>query len=380
VRLVATITAGIQTGATAARRTATPGSEPIARIGILWRGSPTDDPPPRETNRLRRIFEEIEARGAAAEPIVFAEEVAEDVRGRLSSLDGVLVWVDPIVRGRDRSVLDAILRDAAGQGLYVSAHPDVIRKMGSKDVLVRTRDMEWGGDTHLFRSLADLREALPSLLRTGPRVLKQYHGSQGDGVWKVALLSEASGAGDAMVRVLHAQRGSRLEDLPLGEFLQRCEVYFARSSCVIDQPYQDRLAEGMIRCYLVHDGVVGFGHQFVTALLPPPEGTVESPPPPPRYYFGPTKPEFQDLKRELESGWVSEMQRLCGIDAADLPAIWDADFLLGAKTSSGEDTYVLGEINVSGVFPIPDEAVAPLAEAAIARALAARANRRDPSR
>jgi len=37
---------------------------------------------------------------------------------------------------------------------------------------------------------------------------------------------------------------------------------------------------------------------------------------------------------------------------------------------------VLGEINVSGVFPIPDESVAPLAEAAIARALAAKANRR----
>jgi hypothetical protein len=352
--------------------------EPLARVAILWRGRPGDEAPKREDNRLRAIFDEFEAQGASTDPLVFSEEAADDVRRRIASLDAVLTWVDPIVRGRDRSVLDAMLREASAAGIYVSAHPDVILKMGTKDVLFRTSRMGWGSDTHIVRSLDELRTQFPARLRAGPRVLKQNRGSGGDGVWKVELVNVSPGPGGVTVRVLHALRGSRVETLPLNAFIDRCALYFeafAGSGCIIDQPYQARLGEGMIRCYLSHDRVVGFGHQFVTALLPPPEGTDESPLPPPRYYFGPEKPEFQDLKAKLESGWIAEMQRLCDVATGDLPAIWDADFLLGPRTDSGEDTYVLCEINVSGVFPIPDESVAPLAAAANQSAVDARRKR-----
>ena len=342
------------------------------RVGILWRGAPSEAASGRENNRLYRVFEEMEAAGIVPEPIAFSEDVADDVRKQIAALDGVLVWVDPVVRGRDRTVLDAMLREAAAAGVYVSSHPDVIMKMGTKDVLVRTRNMEWGSDTHLLGSVDELREQLPALLRSGPRVLKQHRGSQGNGVWKVELLSGQSESREPMVRVLHALRGSSLQDLPLDELVERCREYFTGGGCIIDQPYAERLGEGMIRCYLVRDRVVGFGHQFVTALLPPPAGSIESPAPPPREYFGPAKPEFQDLKTKLESGWVAEMQRLCDVSQEELPAVWDADFLLGSKTASGEDSYVLCEINISGVFPLPDEAFRPLAEATRARLLAPR--------
>src|SRR5438270_502018 len=82
----------------------------------------------------------------------------------------------------------------------------------------------------------------------------------------------------ARLRVLHAVRGSAVEEMPLGSFVERCGAYFERGGPVIEQPYQERLADGMIRCYLVGDRVAGFGHQYVTALLPPPEGSRESPP------------------------------------------------------------------------------------------------------
>jgi hypothetical protein len=39
----------------------------------------------------------------------------------------------------------------------------------------------------------------------------------------------------------------------------------------------------------------------------------------------------------------------------------DADFMLGPPGADGTDRYVLGEINVSSVFPIPDEAPAEIA-------------------
>jgi hypothetical protein len=41
--------------------------------------------------------------------------------------------------------------------------------------------------------------------------------------------------------------------------------------------------------------------------------------------------------------------------------IWDADFMLGPPRPDGTDSYVLGEINVSSVFPIPEEASAEIA-------------------
>jgi len=58
-----------------------------------------------------------------------------------------------------------------------------------------------------------------------------------------------------------------------------------------------------------------------------------------------------------------------------LPVIWDCDFMLGPRNAAGEDSYVLCEINVSSVSPFPDSALAPLAEATLARAQAARRSR-----
>ena len=62
----------------------------------------------------------------------------------------MLVWVDPIHQGKTRDALDPLLRDVAAQGPWVSAHPDVILKMGVKEVLYRTRHLGWGADTHRY--------------------------------------------------------------------------------------------------------------------------------------------------------------------------------------------------------------------------------------
>ena len=73
------------------------------------------------------------------------------------------------------------------------------------------------------------------------------------------------------------------------------------------------------------------------------------------------------------------MQRRLEIDDAELPALWDADFLYGPKSPEGEDTYVLCEINVSAVSPFPDSAAPKAARAALLGTLAARAKRRSVS-
>jgi hypothetical protein len=135
----------------------------------------------------------------------------------------------------------------------------------------------------------------------------------------------------------------------------------------------------MIRCYMVHGEVAGFGHQLIKALLPPPPEGLDSPAalPGPRIMHGASAQPFQTLRNSLESEWIPQMQKLLDIPTDRLPAIWDADFLYGPKTESGEDTYVLCEINVSAVFPFPDAAIPKLAHAA-AKAVAAAKKARSP--
>ncbi len=153
------------------------------------------------------------------------------------------------------------------------------------------------------------------------------------------------------------------EELTLESFMTRCEAYFTEDGCIVDQPFQPRLPDGMIRCYMGGDKVVGFGHQLIKALmLPLPEGPASpAAQSGPRIMHGPDAPAFQALRSKMESEWTPQMMQTLGIDAASLPIIWDADFLYGPRTATGEDTYVLCEINVSCVFAIPEEAPAAIA-------------------
>jgi hypothetical protein len=316
-----------------------------------------------EESRFLPLFRALSDLGVQAERAVYDEAFADDVRRQLMGADGVLVWVNPLQDGRDRSLLDAILREVAAAGVFVSGHPDVIAKLATKEVLYTTRDLGWGSDTHLYRSVAQMRDELRARLANGARVLKQLRGNGGSGVWKVELEDK----GETLVRVRHAERGAAEERITVDGFCRRCEPYFERGGGMLDQEYQTRLTEGMVRCYLVHGRVEGFGLQAINALYPPPPGeSVEAAPrTTKRTYHPPTLPGYQLLKQQLEEQWVPALQQRFGIDTAGLPLLWDCDFLLGPKTASGADTYVLCEINASSVSPFPESAIVPIARAAV---------------
>ena len=147
-------------------------SKPTARLGriaILWRG---DEAARRsatpETSRFKAVFAALADVGVDAEPVVYEDDVLDAVRAQLATLDGVLVWVNPIHEGRNRANLDALLREVAARGVWVSAHPDVILKMGTKEVLHRTRTMSWGCDTALYRTPEAMRAELPAAARRWP--------------------------------------------------------------------------------------------------------------------------------------------------------------------------------------------------------------------
>ena len=178
------------------------------------------------------------------EPVPYSDDAVEQVRKQLLTLDGVLVWVNPIQDGANRALLDPLLREVAAEGVWVSAHPDVILQMGTKEILYRTRDLGWGSDTSSYRSFAEFASNFPARLgHLGRLVLKQGRGNGGNGVWKVELPGGLPGMAspDVPVRVQDARaKDGASEVLALGSFMQRCEDYFAWSGLVIDQACQDR--------------------------------------------------------------------------------------------------------------------------------------------
>jgi len=302
--------------------------------------------------------------GICAEPAVYNDDFLEEVRSQLLGVDAVQVWVNPIENGRDRSKLDSLLREVAAAGVFVSAHPDVIMRMGTKQVLFDTRLMSWGSDVHVYRTVDELRAELSARLPLGrARVLKQFRGHSGGGIWKVSLAASGTCvvAPSTPVRLRHAARGSVEEVVQFEDAVQRFSEYFKGDGRMIDQEYQERLTDGMVRCYLVEDKVAGFGHQAINALYPAPGGAPaeEAPQPGPRLYYPPDQLEFQEVKKRMEEEWLGEMLRCLDLQVEQLPLLWDADFFFGR--TDGE--YVLGEINVSSVSPFPEWVLGPFAAA-----------------
>lgn len=323
------------------------------RIALLYPGDrAARDRADPAASRFAALFDAFAAAGVAAEPAVWNDDFADEVAAQLRQVQAVLVWCNPIEGGRRRDRLDAVLREAAARGTLVCAHPEAVFRLGTKDVLFETRDLPFGSDVARVDSLAQLQAELPRRLASGPRVLKQYRGHSGLGVWKV----EATAAG--RLRARHAQRGSTPRDMDPAELVQTLAPYFEAEAGghMIDQAWQPRLSEGMVRAYLVGDRVAGFGHQAINALHP------DEPQPGPRLYHGPDLLQFQGLRQRLESEWVGLLRGRVGLAKEHLPLLWDCDFMLGEPSGADAERYVLCEINVSSVSPFPPSSIGVLVE------------------
>ncbi len=318
-----------------------------AKIAVMWRGDPrTPAAPTRYEARLQPVMEAL--RGAHFEPlpIVFFEEKTEAAREALSGCAGALVWVNPLADGRDRSVVDALLREAAARGTWVSADPDVIAKMGVKDVLYETRGLGWGSDTERYDGLEDFRARFPAKVRTGARVLKPHRGNDGQGVMRVAL-------GPRELFSVQFASDDGVSELSCDDLIARVAPAFEHGGRVIDQEFH-AAGRGMVRCYLCFDRVIGFCRQEPRSDGSTPAFAMMSA----KAMFTSDEPAFGDLRESLEKDWIPGMKRILGLETSEFPALWDADFLLRTRASGRCNIYALCEINVSCVSPFPD--VAPI--------------------
>ena len=289
--------------------------------------------------------------GFTVESVFYNDGLASELALRLPVFDAVLVWVNPVEQGNDRKRLDELLMKISSQNCFVSTHPEVILKMGTKDILYKTREMDWGGDVKMYTSFEFFAKHFPvSLDSSKVRVLKQYRGNGGNGVFKIDALT------DGMVSITHAVSGNEKRILPLAELIKEFSIFFLNQGLLIDQEWNDNIANGMVRCYVAGTKVAGFGYQEVNALYYDKNGNYVAPGK--RYYFTENCGIFSDLKKIMESRWIPELQKALDIPNNMMPVIWDADFFINSTAGSATiGKYTLCEINVSCVSPFPPSSI-----------------------
>jgi hypothetical protein len=345
------------------------------RVAVVFRGTDrAATPSPRLAGVLAALIEV----GLSVDVVPYVEGLAEETAARLSVVDGALVWVDPLSDDGDRRELDEVLRRAARAGVWVSSHPDVVDRLGTKEVLVATRDLSWGCDVHLYRSPEEFYQEFPArLVAEGVRVLKASRGNGGRTVWKVRLADHPASPGprsDPEVLVQHARlRDGSSTLMRLGELMEGCREVFGGwggGGRLIDQEFIAGVTRGIVRCYLVGPAVAGFARQYPegarpvgrlqvdVAAGPSPEAVMGLPSP--KTMYPPDDPGFAELRQLLEAEWVPDMMALLGLMPDDLPALWDVDLLLADPDRLPWHRLgvrpVLCEINASSVIPFPPEA------------------------
>lgn len=284
--------------------------------------------------------------------VLFHDDSAVNVSEELKTFNAVLVWVNPVEKGKDRRQLDTLLTDLSLNGCFVSAHPDVIFRIGTKDILFKTKDMDWASDVKLYTGFEDFASRfLQSLLSSGIRILKQYRGNGGNGVFKIKYLADENN-----VSIIPAHTGNEERILSWSNFLEEFSTFFSNGGILVDQEWNKNIRNGMVRCYLSGTRVAGFGYQEINALYESVNNTYI--PPGKRFYLTENCGLFRDLKEIMEIKWVPQMLNKLSISPAMLPVIWDADFFIndpGSVTTIGK--YTLCEINVSSVSPFPPSSI-----------------------
>jgi hypothetical protein len=327
-------------------------------IALMIFGEPGSDKNVFTEAKYKKLAQHFVEKNFNVTSICYHDSLADVLSKQLLRYDGVLVWVNPIEQQGDRKRLDRLLQQLSMQGVFVSAHPDVILKIGTKEILHKIKDEEFGMDVKLYTSFDDFRNKFQKDIDSGRiRILKQYRGNGGKGVYKV----DTTEIDKNKVTVTHAAQGDLDMLMTVDDFYSMFEPYFQSGDVLINQQWNANIINGMVRCYVSGNKVAGFGYQEINALYPKINSIFKKPSQ--RFYFSEDCGLFGDLKQIMETKWIQRLQEITGIGNNLLPVIWDADFFI--NESNIPDTrkkYSLCEINVSSVSPFPESAIPYIVE------------------
>jgi hypothetical protein len=324
-----------------------------ATVGILLYGTDGRGRDALAEDKYRLLAEKMAAEGLVVKTLAYHASREKGTRAEALACDAILVWINPTEPELNRSALDTFLRELADAGVLVSAHPDAILKIGTKDVLVETQSIGWSVEAFAYRSGTEFRTQFLDRVRPrGSRVLKQHRGHSGQGVWKVTSDKQ----GDFVV--LPATRGAVAQSMDEASMLAYFDrEVFSHGSHLVDQAWVPTMSRGVVRAYLCGMKVAGFGYQEINALYPAaPDEDFTRLQPSRRHYYTEQCALFQQLRRQLEVTWLPALAARLGLKDTEFPLLWDTDFFFGDPPKE----FLLCEINVSCVSPFPDSAITPL--------------------
>jgi hypothetical protein len=314
-------------------------------VGIMVFGDLASPRNALTEEKYRKLSAHFAEKGFIVDTINYNDSLASQYETELLEYAAILVWVNPIEQGGNRNKLDALLKKLSEKGCFVSTHPDTILKIGTKEVLYKTRGTEFGGDIKLYQSFDQFKKEFLNG-EAGTRILKQYRGNGGNGVFKIEVDETYTN-----IKVTPADTGESNTFSSAEDFFNSFETYFLSNDMLIDQPWNPNIINGMVRCYLSGAKVAGFGYQEINALYPGKK-------PSQRFYFSEDCGLFQDLKNIMENKWIDDILICTDLERNKLPVIWDADFFINdSHTTNTPEKYSLCEINVSCVSPFPESAI-----------------------
>jgi len=287
-------------------------------VGILLYGTEAQPRNAAAEDKYRLLMEKMVGRAWTVRTLTYHDSLRNALHHEARLCDAVLVWINPTEPHLDRTALDEFLRKLADDGVLVSAHPDAILRIGTKDVLVATQSLGWSVEAAAYRTRADFRDRFPTTVRRdGARVLKQYRGHSGQGVWKVTALS--SGA----FELRSASRGESPRELGEDALLAFFDAeVFARGSHLVDQRWVATMDRGMVRAYLCGTKLAGFGYQEIVALHPTaPDADFTRRQPSRRYYYTEECFLFRRLRERLEKEWIPALQELMAMRHEEFPLL-----------------------------------------------------------
>jgi len=240
-----------------------------------------------------------------------------------------------------------MLKELVGNGVEGLPHPDAMTAYGAKNSVEKLKGTDIvPEDVYTYYDFEALKDNFPKTLQKGVRVLKQNRGSTGEGIWRVEVLNpEKYKKGiplTAMLKLTEA-KDNHTEEKTLQEFLEFCIRYLeGPNGMLLDMPFLERIKEGEIRVLMLRDNVVNIVHKKPADTADAFSATLFSGA---KYRYD--KPEQWPELVESIKGSLRTIQTRLG--NYDLPLIWTADFILDTDKDTGNDKYVLGEINASCV-------------------------------
>ena len=290
------------------------------------------------------ICNEIIKLGWGSLPIYYSDSTYEKVKTFLSQpfIQGVIIRINPgNVRGVTNKKWVELVNSISNIGVRVMTPPDVMKKMGAKDVLGKIGHLNCGlKDTEVYYTINEWISNFPKTL-TKKRVVKQNRGSSGEGIWVVNLVDPESTITNSSLLEIQEAVDNHIEIITLGEFLTFCYKYLeGDDGLIVNQRFCSRITEGEIRLNMIGNKVEAIVHKK------PVHGGISATLSSGAQYtqYKPYEPNFSKLITQWQDDKTNIMKAL-GLEDIPLPLIWTADFIYG----DDNDTFIIGEINCSCV-------------------------------